>query len=218
MAQQASTSGRVTRPVARFVAIGLLLMAFFTALWAAWMPYGLRDAAGVVIVIVFVTLSVVFAVNGIALLRSGARFPLPTPEEASGRGRTLRIGFGVVFASEGVVIGAVCALLGANGGSDYFGPVIALIVGLHFIPFGFLFRRSIDFYIGGWVAFWATAGIWAIAAGMITPPLVASVVAIATAVGTTTYGLYFLQIKKSISQVPADPLATSAAISGGPRA
>jgi hypothetical protein len=41
MTQTSVESGMITRPVARFVAIGLFLMAFFTMLWGSWTLYGL---------------------------------------------------------------------------------------------------------------------------------------------------------------------------------
>jgi hypothetical protein len=108
------------------------------------------------------------------------------------------MGFGVTFASEGVVIAVVCALLAINGGYAYFAPAIALIVGLHFIPFGFLFRRRIDFYIAAWVVVWAIVGIWLIAWQILAAPLVASLVGVATACGTTAYGVYMLRVKRAI--------------------
>jgi len=50
-----------------------------------------------------------------------------------------------------VVIVIVCALLAINDGYAYFAPAIALIVGLHFIPFGFLFvAASISTSRHGW--------------------------------------------------------------------
>jgi hypothetical protein len=58
------------RPVARFVAIGLFLMAFFTTLWALWALYGLPTVAAVVLVAIFVALSVVFVINGVQLIKS----------------------------------------------------------------------------------------------------------------------------------------------------
>jgi len=64
------------------------------------------------------------------------------------------------------------------------------VVGVHFIPFGFIFHRTIDFYIAGWVVIWAVTGIWLIA--------VASLVAVATACGTAAYGIYMLRIKRAI--------------------
>jgi hypothetical protein len=57
-------------PVARFVAIGLFLMAFFTTLWALWALYGLPTVAAVVLVAIFVALSVVFVINGVQLIKS----------------------------------------------------------------------------------------------------------------------------------------------------
>jgi hypothetical protein len=88
--------------------------------------------------------------------------------------------------------------LAINGGYAYFAPAIALVVGLHFIPFGFLFRRSIDFYIAAWVALWAIVGIWLIASQILAAPLVASLVGVATACGTAAYGIYMLRVKRAI--------------------
>jgi len=67
MTQTTIESGLLIRPVARFVAIGLFLMAFFTTLWAL---YGLPTAAAVVLVAIFVALSVVFVINGVQLIKS----------------------------------------------------------------------------------------------------------------------------------------------------
>src|SRR6476619_8498157 len=197
MTETAVGSGVLNRPAARFVAIGLFLMAFFTALWASWSFYGLSAFLGVALIVIFGAFAVIFVINGVQLFRSAARLPLPTGAESQRRGRALRMGFGVTFASEGVVIAVVCALLAINGGYAYFAPAIALVVGLHFIPFGFLFRRSIDFYIAAWVVVWAIVGIWLIDS-QILAPLVASLVGVATACGTAAYGIYMLRVKRAI--------------------
>ena len=68
------------------------------------------------------------------------------------------------------------------------------MVGVHFIPFGFIFHRTIDFYIAGWVVIWAVTGIWLIASHSVDPALVA----VATACGTAAYGIYMLRIKRAI--------------------
>jgi hypothetical protein len=190
--------GVLNRPAARFVAIGLFLMAFFTALWASWSFYGLSAFLGVALIVIFGAFAVIFVINGVQLFRSAAQLPLPAGAESQRRGRALRVGFGVTFASEGVVIAVVCALLAINGGYAYFAPAIALVVGLHFIPFGFLFRRSIDFYIAAWVVLWAIVGIWLIASQILAAPLVASLVGAATACGTSAYGVYMLRVKRAI--------------------
>jgi hypothetical protein len=69
MTQTTIESSLLIRPVARFVAIGLFLMAFFTTLWAL---YGLPTVVAVVLVAIFVALSVVFVINGVQLIRSAA--------------------------------------------------------------------------------------------------------------------------------------------------
>jgi hypothetical protein len=198
LAETPVESGLATRPVARFVAIGLFLMAFFTLLWASWSLYGLPAAAGVALVVIFGVLAVIFVINGVQLMRSAHRLPLPSGGEAKHRGHALRVGFGVTFAAEGVIIGVVCALLIVNGGYAYLAPAIALVVGLHFIPLGFLFRRTIDYYIAAWVVGWALLGFWLISSGTIAAPLVASIVGVAGACGTAAYGVYMLRVKRAI--------------------
>jgi hypothetical protein len=66
------------------------------------------------------------------------------------------------------------------------------------IPFGFIFHRTIDFYIAGWVVIGAAIGIWLIASQSADPALVASLVAVTTACGTAAYGIYMLRIKRAI--------------------
>ena len=107
MTETAVGSGVLNRPAARFVAIGLFLMAFFTALWASWSFYGLSAFLGVALIVIFGAFAVIFVINGVQLFRSAARLPLPTGAESQRRGRALRMGFGVTFASEGVVIAVV---------------------------------------------------------------------------------------------------------------
>jgi hypothetical protein len=46
-------SGAFSRPVARFVAIGLFLMAFFTILWALRSFYGLPVVIAAALLVIF---------------------------------------------------------------------------------------------------------------------------------------------------------------------
>ena len=77
----------------------------------------------------------------------------------------------------------------------YLQPAIALVVGLHFIPFGFLFRRTFDFYVAGWVVVCAALGIWLIGSHTIPATRAAALAALATAGGTAAYGAYLLHVK-----------------------
>jgi hypothetical protein len=199
MTQTAVGSGVLNRPAARFVALGLFLMAFFTLLWASWSLYGLSPVLGVVLIVIFAVLATIFVINGVQLFRSASRLPLPLGDESQRRGRSLQRGFGITCASEGVIIAVVCALLAISGGYAYFAPAIALVVGLHFIPFGFLFGRTIDFYIAAWVVAWAIVGIWLIASQTLAAPLAASLIGVAGACGTSAYGVYMVRVKRAIS-------------------
>jgi hypothetical protein len=198
LAETTVQNGLATRTVARFVAIGLFLMAFFTLLWASWSLYGLPVAGGAALVVIFSVIAVIFVINGVRLLRSADRLPVPTGDDSNRQGRAMRIGFGVTFAAEGVIIGVVCALLIVNGAYAYLAPAIALVVGLHFIPLGFIFHRTIDFYIAGWVVVWALLGFWLISSQTMAAPLVASIVGVAAACSTTAYGVYMLRVKRAI--------------------
>jgi hypothetical protein len=151
-------SGLATRPVARFVAIGLFLMAFFTLLWASWSLYGLPVAAGVALVVIFCIPAGLVVINGVQLIRSAHWLPVPSATRRRAEVAPCGLGSGGPFAAEGVIIGVVCTLLIINGAYAYRAPAIALIVGLHFIPLGFIFRRTIDFSIAGWVVVWALLG------------------------------------------------------------
>jgi hypothetical protein len=201
LAEPTVESGLAIRPVARFVAVGLFLMAFFTLLWASWSLYGLPIAVGITLVVIFGIAAAVFVINGVQLIRSAPRLPLPSGDEVRRRSNTVRVWFGVTFAAEGVIIGVVCVLLIMNGAYAYLAPAIALVVGLHFIPLGFIFHRTIDFYIAGWVVACALLGFWLINSQTMAPPLVASIVGVAGACGTTAYGVYMLRVKRAILAV-----------------
>jgi hypothetical protein len=198
LAETTVQNGLATRTVARFVAIGLFLMAFFTLLWASWSLYGLPVAGGAALVVIFSVIAVIFVINGVRLLRSADRLPVPTGDDSNRQGRAMRVGFGVTLAAVGVIIGVVCALLIVNGAYAYLAPAIALVVGLHFIPLGFIFHRTIDFYIAGWVVVWALLGFWLISSQTMAAPLVASIVGVAAACSTTAYGVYMLRVKRAI--------------------
>lgn len=198
MAETTVQNGLATRTVARFVAIGLFLMAFFTLLWASWSLYGLPVAGAVALVVIFSVLAVIFVINGVRLLRSADRLPVPTGDDSNRQGRAMRVGFGVTLAAVGVIIGVVCALLIVNGAYAYLAPAIVLVVGLHFIPLGFIFHRTIDFYIAGWVVVWALLGFWLISSQTMAAPLVASIVGVAAACSTTAYGVDMLRVKRAI--------------------
>jgi hypothetical protein len=206
----------IPRIALQSLAGGLALMAFFTCMWAWWAFAGLTPVLGITVAVIYSALSAIFVIEAIRLLVAARVFPTDVPDgvdipdhaDAPGRGgssgsisrprENTRTWFGIVFGAEGVAIFAVCAILGATGHTDYINPAIALIVGLHFIPLAWVFQRTIDFYVAGWFTLAATAGIVAIASGLMPVALVWSLVSIAAAAGTSFYGFYMIGAKRAM--------------------
>jgi hypothetical protein len=66
----------------------------------------------------------------VAALRGRHRFEQASPEEHARRDRLV----GIASGAEGLAIPVAVTVLGNIGLSDYAAPVIAIIVGLHFLP------------------------------------------------------------------------------------
>lgn len=183
----------IPRIAVQATAGGLLLMAFFTTLWASWSLAGLPFAAGIVAIVVFGAFAVLFVIAGIRLFAVARRFP--TVDTTARRAQTRSMGrrFGIIFGLEGVLIGAASGVLGATDLSDYINPVIALIVGLHFIPLARVFERTIDYWVAAWVVVASLVGIALLAFTPLPVTVVWTIVSLATACGTSAYGFYMIR-------------------------
>lgn len=180
------------------VAGGLLLMAFFTILWGSWSLTGLPLVLGVPIIAVFVALAILFAIGGIRLFGLARHFPRVDTSSRQARTKSFSIRFGVVFGTEGLTIGAASGALVATGLSDFINPVIALIVGLHFIPLARIFERTIDYYIAAWVVVVALVGIGLLAFTSTPVQTVWAIVSLGTACGTSVFGLYMMGLARGL--------------------
>jgi hypothetical protein len=105
---------------------GAIIMGVFAAVWwlvgVRWAGYGSPLIYGIPLA---VTALVIFAA-----LRSRDRFGQASPEEDARRDRLVII----ASAVEGVAIFVAINVLGNVGEIDYAAPVVAIIVGLHFLP------------------------------------------------------------------------------------
>ncbi|HUQ33059.1 MAG TPA: hypothetical protein VM095_13140 [Pyrinomonadaceae bacterium] len=106
--------------------IGAIIMGVFAAVW--WLV-GLRASGSAAPL----TYGVPLLLTGLIIvgaLRGRHRFEQVSPEERARRGRLVGIASGV----EGLAIFLAMIVLGNLGLRDYAAPVIAIIVGLHFVP------------------------------------------------------------------------------------
>lgn len=149
----------VWRGAARGVALGLVLMGVFTAMWAGWALAGPAVTGWQLLSVGFWALSVVFVVAGIQLMVVSRRLPVDTRGPELSPGSRIRQRFWLVFAAEGVLIGIACGVLGGLGLAEFMPPAVCFIVGVHFLPMAWVFKRRMDLWLGSITTLVAIIGL-----------------------------------------------------------
>jgi hypothetical protein len=129
----------IGRATVRGYAGGALFMTFFGAFWASFSAFVLGPWQRVLLLLVVGLISIALAGAAVRLLRQARHLPSSTSEEARARGKAQGRRFFLVFGVEFVSIFLAAYLLGIAGFDGFIPPVIALIVGLHFIPLAAVF-------------------------------------------------------------------------------
>lgn len=140
----------------RYFGIGAVIYAFVSALWLM-IEWSLGSVQNV-----FVT-----GTGGVLiliLLILAVRHIMQSPEYVAEQGDKTGMWFGIIFAWEGIGIGVVSGILIALQLESWIPIAVAVIVGLHFFPLGYLLDIQADYLVG--------AALLAIAVA--TPILVAS--------------------------------------------
>jgi hypothetical protein len=143
----------------RGIATGLLMMGFFTGLWAGIAYGGLQAGSFRFAPLLFLLFIIVFVAQAVKLISISKDYPKLETAEDMAEGKRIGKWFGIIFGAEGLGI-----FLGINivinlGHSDLVIPVIALIVGLHFYPLARVFKRTIDYWLATWSVLIALCGI-----------------------------------------------------------
>ncbi|ETP70362.1 hypothetical protein G159_02195 [Planococcus glaciei CHR43] len=125
---------------------GVFFMAIFGALWAYTGIMGLQKPAGTTrwLLAIAVLVGVGFCVAGFLLMRSARRFP--GGGQKPGKRHLLK--FNLIFAAEGVSIATVNLICNATGNLNLLPILVAVIVGLHFLPLASLFRVKLYYATG----------------------------------------------------------------------
>jgi hypothetical protein len=127
---------------------GAAFLAGFGALWALASTAALPTPADVAIIAVVVVVLAGFVVAIARLWRHARELPASRSPEAAARATSSGRLFGIIFALEGVTIAAASWILGSTGNETLIAPVIALIVGVHFLPLAPLFQVR-AYYVTG---------------------------------------------------------------------
>jgi hypothetical protein len=119
----------------------LFMLAFFTVFWTSFMLWGFgKYLWGYVLATVFVGAAVYLL---IVAIQSSKRIKTLSEETVSGTDKQAAKRWNVVFGLQGGCIGAVCMVLGILGYYAFIPPAVVLIVGIHYIPLGIMYRTAI---------------------------------------------------------------------------
>ncbi|WP_199118928.1 hypothetical protein [Pedobacter sp. ASV28] len=173
-------------------ASGMLMMAFFTSIWTVIAYGGLKESLYKYALILFLILVVIIASYAFRFLKESKRysdengkFVAEVDKKSDKRYMWLCIGEGLgIFIGINIVINL--------GYPDLVIPVIALVVGLHFFPLGWLFKRKQDYYIGTWSTIIAICGIVFSIYGLTSHSFVVTIIGVGMAMATSVYGFSML--------------------------
>lgn len=136
--------GLIRREPLQGSASGVLLMAFFSSLWASIGLVALQGLGAPWLLIIIVLIGLGLLAGGLTLWRGASGLPKETSPESAKVGKHIGLWYGIIFATEGIAIGIASYLCNRINRVDLFFPITAIIVGIHFLPLAHLFR--VDFY------------------------------------------------------------------------
>ncbi|QNU03292.1 hypothetical protein [Peribacillus butanolivorans] len=142
------TSSIISRAAVRGSASGLLFMAFFGTLWAGTGVMGLQGWGFPYVELAAVFVGITLIIGGISLIRASKRLSNQVSQEDARRWKRIRFWFNITFIAEGLAIGIAIAICNATNFTDLIPAIIALIVGIHFLPLAHLFQLRI-YYVTG---------------------------------------------------------------------
>lgn len=152
------TSG-VPREALTGTALGTVLMAFFTVVWAAIANFGLHGADHHLWLFSCSASATGCTVYGIYLYVISRRLSAAkTPDDRAQKKQKMKW-FGIIFGLEGLMIPVAVNFVIWIGHQELIFPAIALVVGLHFFPMARLFNRKIDFWLASWSCLIALVGV-----------------------------------------------------------
>jgi hypothetical protein len=186
------------------IATGMIMMAFFTTLWAGIAFGGLHNTRYWLVLLIFVVLGLVFLINAIRLFRAAKYFPVLTSEADIAQRKKMGKWFGIIFGAEGLGIFIGINIVNNIGYPDLDIPVLALVVGLHFFPLAKVFKRTIDYYLATWSTMIAICGIIFSISKTMSLNYILAFLGVGIGIATSCYGIYMVLMAREImKKVPA---------------
>jgi len=139
------TENVVTKADVRGTASGVMFMAFFGTVWANIGIGGLRISGAFSLLILAILIGTTLFFSGIRMIRNSRHL---SNTNKSRNAKNIDKWFNIVFVAEFGLIGVSAIVTNVVGHFDWFFPIMAIIVGVHFFPLAYLFRVS-AYYVTG---------------------------------------------------------------------
>lgn len=206
MGKMSKVNKIVPKSVIVSIAVGLILMAIFTLIWAGIAGTNLSDAKMWLCFILADVIAVIFIGYAIYLFFIVKKFPEVEDSDKETRKKMLRK-YGVIFGGEGLLIAVSVLLLSYFNFENLVIPTIAIIVGLHFLPMASLFQRKLDYYTGILTTLIGILGLIFALTKMLPDNRINVMVGLGVSLVTSFYGFYMIKLsqeyKSALKRMPA---------------
>jgi hypothetical protein len=128
--------------------IGVIFMAFFGTLWAGTGVMGLQGWGFPYVELAAILVGIIMVIGGISLIHASQKMSNQVSENGARRLKRIGFLFNMVFIAEGLLIGIAIAICNLIDQIDLIPGVIAIIVGIHFLPLASLFQIKVYYATG----------------------------------------------------------------------
>lgn len=136
---------------------GALILTFFGALWALLTLSALMSQPRMFLIIIVVIVTAMLSYAAIMILRAAQQLPQSVSPDARAQGITLFKWFPLIVVIEFVAIALASRLLIQANRDELIPLIIALIVGIHFLPLATIFHVP-AYYLTGTIMIMLAGG------------------------------------------------------------
>lgn len=128
--------------------IGVIFMAVFGTLWAGTGVMGLQGWGFPYVELAAIFVGIIMVIVGISLIHASQKMSSQVSDDGARRLKRIGFLFNMVFIAEGLLIGIAIAICNLINHTDLIPGVIAIIVGIHFLPLASLFQIKVYYATG----------------------------------------------------------------------
>jgi hypothetical protein len=176
--------------VLKSIAGGMILMALLTCAWIHLAIQGL-NSYGLLWSCISIGFGILLLIIASYYFLKAKHLPHLDSDADRQEGKKIGMWYGIIVGAEGLLIGGACPALVLTGLAAFILPVVALIVGVHFIPMAKIFRRTVDYYIATWTCIVGLTGVYMVSHGY-PGASVNTMTGFGVGASTAAYGIYMI--------------------------